>query len=118
MIALIQTASDVKEILSIESVSVFGLMLLIIAYLAYQLEKVKNSAPDTKGIYEGQITDLKKEKEDLKKENDELDKMITQIIAEHKQDLREGSKDLVALVNKYHVFVEQLNSINSIRHGR
>ncbi len=84
---LFQSVSDAKEILTIESVSVIGLMLFFMIYLIWQNHL-------------------------LKKENDGKDEKITEIIREHQKDLKEGNKDVVALVTKYHVFVEQLSSLS------
>lgn len=86
--ALFQSASDVKEIVTIESVSAIGVLLLFLTYLIWQNHL-------------------------LKKENELKDAKITEIIQEHKKDLREGSKDIVELVNKYHTFVEQLSRLRN-----
>lgn len=82
----LQSADDVKTLLSIESVSVVGLMILFIAYLMWQNHL-------------------------LKKDNQTKDSKITQIIQEHQKDLKDGNKDAIDLINKYHSFVEQLSSI-------
>lgn len=88
MIALFQTVSDAKEILTIESVSVVGLMLFFMVYLIWQNHL-------------------------LKKDITERDAKISEIIAEHRSDLKDGSKDIVTLLNKYHTFVEQLTSLRN-----
>ena len=88
MIALFQTVSDAKEILTIESVSVIGLMLFFMVYLIWQNHL-------------------------LKKELTEKDTQISAIIAEHRADLKDGNKDIITLVAKYHTFVEQLKSLHN-----
>lgn len=90
MIALIQTAGDVKDILSIESVSVLGLMLLIICYLAWQLEGYK-------------------------KKNTDLNDKIYDLLKEHQADLKDGNKDSVAMVSRYETLIQQLNVLH---HGK
>lgn len=102
--ALIQTASDVTKILSIEEVSVVGLLLLIIVYLAWQLEKTKKKTDSTEVE-----KILKLQIEGLQSKNSELDKKIEEIVKEHIKDLKEGNKDLVHLATRYHTFVEQLD---------
>lgn len=84
---LLQTAADVKDILSIQSVSVIGLMIFFMVYLIWQ-----NSL--------------------LKKDIISRDNKISDIVAEHQKDLKEGNKDIITLVNKYHQFVEQLNNMS------
>jgi len=93
MIALLflQTASDVKSLLSIESVSVIGLMIFFMIYLIWQNQLIK--------------------KEVIAKEA-----KIFAIVQEHRKDLQEGNKDMLTLVNKYHQFVEQLSSLNNNRY--
>jgi hypothetical protein len=93
MIALffLQTATDVKDILSIQSVSVIGLMIFFMVYLIWQ-----NSL--------------------LKKDIIARDDKIAGIVAEHTKDLKEGNKDMITLVNKYHQFVEQLNIMSRGHH--
>lgn len=91
MIALFQTASDVKEIVTIESVSAIGVLLLFITYLIWQNHL-------------------------LKKDSEAKDAKITEIIAEHKADLKDGNKDIITLVAKYHTFVEQLSSLRRDSH--
>ncbi len=88
MIPLFQTVADAKEILTIESVSVIGLMLFFMVYL----------------IWQNQL---------LKKELSDKDTQISAIIAEHRADLKDGNKDIITLVAKYHTFVEQLNSLRN-----
>lgn len=90
MIALFQTVADAKEILTIESVSVIGLLLFMI-YLIWQNHL-------------------------LKKDGKEKDSQIAAIIAEHRADLKDGNKDIITLVAKYHTFVEQLSSIRNAHH--
>lgn len=85
-ILFLQSATDVKDLLSIESVSAIGVMVLFIAYLMWQNHL-------------------------LKKDNQTKDTKITQIIQEHQKDLKDGNKDAIDLINKYHSFVEQLSSI-------
>lgn len=92
MLALyFQSVSDAKEILTIESVSVIGLMLFFMIYLIWQNHILKN-------------------------ENNSKDDKISEIIKEHQKDLKEGSKDMVELVSKYHVFVQQLSNLSNERH--
>lgn len=88
MIALFQSVTDAKEILTIESVSVIGLMLFFICYLIWQNHL-------------------------LKRELTEKDTQISAIIAEHKADLKDGNKDIITMVTKYHLFVEQLTSLRN-----
>jgi hypothetical protein len=83
----LQTAADVKDLLSIQSVSVIGLMIFFMVYLIWQ-----NSI--------------------LKKNIISRDDKIAEIVAEHTKDLKEGNKDIITLVNKYHQFVEQLNNMS------
>jgi hypothetical protein len=90
MIALFQTASDVKEIVTIESVSAIGVLLLFLTYLIWQNHL-------------------------LKKDIILRDNKISEIVAEHQKDLKEGNKDIITLVNKYHTFVEQLNNMTNGR---
>ena len=49
----------------------------------------------------------------LKKELSDKDTQISAIIAEHRADLKDGNKDIITLVAKYHTFVEQLNSLRN-----
>lgn len=88
MIALFQTASDVKEIVTIESVSAIGVLLLFITYLIWQNHLLKNKI---------EATEVK----------------IDLIVKEHMEDVRNGNKDVMALVEKYHLFVEQLKNFSS-----
>ena len=88
MIPLFQTVADAKEILTIESVSVIGLMLFFMIYLIWQNHL-------------------------LKKDGKEKDSQIAAIIAEHRADLKDGNKDIITLVAKYHTFVEQLSSFRN-----
>lgn len=89
-IALFQTASDVKEIVTIESVSAIGVLLLFVAYLLWQNHL-------------------------LKKDITGLNQKVSEIIRDHQKDLREGNKDLITMVSKYHTFVEQLKSWGNAR---
>ncbi len=93
MIALFQNVSDAKEILTIESVSVIGLMIFFMIYLIWQNHLLKN---------------------EIKAKDDK----ITEIVKEHQKDLRDGGKDMVTLVSQYHTFVEQLSRLrhNDNRH--
>lgn len=85
-LSLIQSVTDAKEILTIESVSVIGLLLFFMAYLIWQNHLLKN---------------------DLTAK----DEKITLMIKEHTETIKEGNKDVLALVNKYHTFVEQLRAM-------
>ena len=87
MIPLFQSLGDAAKLLTIESVSVIGLLLFFMGYL----------------IWQNHI---------LKQESQGKDQKITEIIREHQKDLREGTKDAIVLVNKYHTFVEQLSSLS------
>jgi len=89
---ILQTAADVKDILSIQSVSVIGLMIFFMVYLIWQNQLIK--------------------KEVIAKEA-----KIFAIVQEHKKDLQEGNKDMLTLVNKYHQFVEQLSNLNNNRYN-
>lgn len=91
MIVLFQSVSDVKEIITIESVSAIGLLLFFMVYLVWQNHL-------------------------LKKDIDAKEVKISKIVQEHTQDIRNGNKDVIALVEKYHTFVEQLRTLNN--HGR
>lgn len=93
MFFLFQSFSDAAKLLSIESVSVVGLMLFAIAYFIWQ-----NSL--------------------LKKDLKEKEAKIDQIIAEHYKDLKDNTKDAVAMANRYHTFVEQLSTLTRHGHGR
>ncbi len=88
MIALFQTASDVKEIVTIESVSAIGVLLLFLTYLIWQNHL-------------------------LKKNIDSKDEKITNMINEHTQTIKNGNKDILELVSKYHTFVEQLREVRN-----
>lgn len=90
-LALVQSVADAKEILTIESVSVIGLMLFFMVYLIWQNHL-------------------------LKKDLSVKDEKIQVMINEHTQTIKEGNKDVLALVNKYHTFVEQLRAM--IGHGK
>lgn len=92
-ISLFQTASDVKDIVTIESVSAIGVMLLFITYLIWQNHILK--------------TDVK-----------DLNKKITEIVQEHKEDLKTGNKDAIQMIARYHTFVEQLSRIKNERDYR
>lgn len=91
MIVLFQSVSDVKEIITIESVSAIGLLLFFMVYLIWQNHL-------------------------LKKDLDAKEDKIAKIVQEHTQDIRNGNKDLIAQLEKYHTFVEQLRTIGT--HGR
>ena len=92
LVPLLQTATDVKEIVTIESVSAIGVLLLFLTYLLWQNHL-------------------------LKKDITLRDDKISSIVAEHQKDLREGNKDIITLVNKYHLFVQQLSAMsNNDRH--
>lgn len=91
MIPLFQTASDVKEIVTIESVSAIGVLVLFITYLIWQNHL-------------------------LKKDAQAKDSKIAEIIQEHQKDLKEGNKDMLTMVAKYHTFVEQLSSFRRDAH--
>ncbi len=93
MIALFQVASDVKEIVTIESVSAIGVLLLFITYLIWQNHLLKSDVKDLNG-------------------------KITEIITEHKEDLKNGNKDIISMIAKYHTFVEQLSSLRNERNYR
>ncbi len=73
MMALFQAASDIKEIVTIESVSAIGVLLLFLAYLIWQNHLLKKDVKD-------------------------LNDKIAEIITEHKEDLRNGNKDSVSMV--------------------
>jgi len=88
LLPLLQVAGDVKEIVTIESVSAIGVLLLFITYLIWQNHLLKK---------------------DIIKRDDK----ISGIVAEHQKDLKEGNKDIITLVNKYHVFVQQLSAISN-----
>lgn len=93
MFFLFQTASDVKEIITIESVSAIGVLILFITYIIWQNHL-------------------------LKKEIIKRDDKISGIVSEHQKDLKEGNKDMIGLVNKYHQFVQQLSSMSNDRYRR
>ncbi len=93
MIALFQTATDIKDIVTIESVSAIGVLLLFTAYLIWQNHLLKS---DVKG----------------------LNGKITEIITEHKEDLKNGNKDIISMIAKYHTFVEQLTSLRNEQNYR
>ena len=79
MFFLFQSFSDAVKLLTVENVSVFGLLLFFIGYLIWQNQVLKNK--------------------------------VSEIVNEHKKDLKENNKDMVEMVNKYHTFVEQLSSL-------
>lgn len=93
MILLFQSVSDVKEIITIESVSAIGLLLFFMVYLIWQNHL-------------------------LKKDLVAKDFKIDGIVKEHQQDLKEGTKDAVTMLSKYNNFVQQLSSLNTHRHER
>lgn len=87
VIPLFQTASDAVQLLSIREVTAIG---LLIAFGAYQ-------------VWQNKIL-----KDDLKAKDEKID----EIIKEHRQDIRDSTKDAVEMVNRYHTFVEQLSSLS------
>lgn len=91
MIALFQTASDFKDIVTIESVSAIGVLLLFTAYLIWQNHLLKK---DILGL------------------NDK----VSEIISEHKKDLKDGTKDAITMLEKYQTFVEQLSLLRRDHH--
>lgn len=93
LLPLFQTAGDVKELITIESVSAIGVLILFISYIIWQNHL-------------------------LKKEIIKRDDKISDIVAEHQKDLKEGNKDIIVLVNKYHQFVQQLSSMSNDRYRR
>ncbi len=99
---LFQSFSDATNLLSIENVSVLGLLL---AFCAYQVWQNKLSKDD----FKIQVERLEAE---IKLKDDKID----QIIEEHRKDLKDSSKDAVEMVNRYHIFVEQLGTLT--RNGR
>jgi cell division protein FtsB len=88
LLPLLQIAGDVKDIVTIKTVSAVGVLLLFITYLMWQNHL-------------------------LKKDIVARDKKIGKIVAEHTQDLKDGTKDMITLVNKYHQFVQQLSSFGN-----
>jgi hypothetical protein len=93
-IPLFQSASDAVQLLSIESVSVIGLLL---AFLGYQ-------------IWQNQL---------LKKEILSKEDKIHAIITEYNKDRKDGTKDMIELINRYHTFVDQLQTLfNGRERGR
>jgi len=93
LLPFLQTATDVKELITIKTVSAIGVMILFIAYLIWQNWM-------------------------LKKDITLRDDKISSIVAEHQKDLREGNKDIIDLVNKYHIFVQQLSTMSNDRYRR
>ncbi len=93
VLPILQTATDVKELITIKTVSAIGVMILFIAYLIWQNWM-------------------------LKKDITLRDNKISSIVAEHQKDLREGNKDIIDLVNKYHIFVQQLSTMSNDRYRR
>ena len=87
----LQTAADAIKLLSVESVSVIGLLLCFCGYQVWQNHL-------------------------LKQENKAKDEKIDQIVSEHRNDLKDNTKDAVAMLNRYHTFVEQLSALT--RHGK
>lgn len=83
--------SDGLNILSVQSVTITGVLLAFIGYLIWQ-----NTL--------------------LKRDITAKDEKITQIISEHTKDIKEGNKDMLQMVSKYHTFVEQLSNLTN--HGR
>ena len=90
-LALFQSFGEVTNLLSYQNVTVVGLLL---AFCGFQ-------------IWQNSL---------LKQELKEKEAKIDQIIEEHNKDLKDNTKDAVAMVNRYHTFVEQLSSLT--RHGR
>lgn len=88
----LQTASDAVQLLSIESVSVIGLLVCFGVFQVWQNHLLK---------------------EELKGK----DEKIEAIVKEHHQDLKEGTKDAVTMINKYNTFVQQLTTILPKNHG-
>lgn len=84
--------------LSVQNVTVVGLLLAFAAYQVWQNSLLK--------------ADLKSKDADIKLKDDKID----QIIEEHRKDLKDSNKDAVEMVNRYHLFVEQLGTLT--RHGR
>lgn len=60
MLFFIQTANDVKDILSIESVSVMGLLLVICFYMVWDKNKLQKTYKDLLDIYNKEQADNKK----------------------------------------------------------
>ena len=87
----LQTASDAVQLLSIESVSVLGLLVCFGVYQVWQNHLLK---------------------EELKTKDEKID----HIVEEHRKDLKDTTKDAVAMTNRYHTFVEQLSTLT--RHGK
>jgi hypothetical protein len=85
------SAGEATQILTIEKISVLGLLLAVILYLIW-----KNIS--------------------LEKEIKTKDDKIDTIIKEHRQDIKDSTKDAVQMVNRYHIFVEQLSSLTRGKH--
>ncbi|MDT0643685.1 hypothetical protein RM553_12655 [Zunongwangia sp. F363] len=82
--------SEATGILSIEKITVLGILTAIIIYLIWQTWQLKKELKDER-------------------------QKIGQLVDEHKQDLKEDKKDTVEMVNRYHSLVLQLSAVNNGR---
>lgn len=78
---LLQTANDIVSILSIESVSIFGVLILIIIYLLWEKTQIAKKHD--------------KEKDDLKSEVDKARDKI-------ENEYQKSNADIKIIIEKYH----------------
>ena len=101
MVILLQRTKEVVDILTIENITVFGIMCVVIGFLIYEKER----------------TEKKNEAERVR-----LREVIKQAQQELREEFKETNADLKAITEKYHIFTVQvfeklksiLNNKNSV----
>lgn len=87
MVALFQNIREMTDVLTIENVTVFGIMIAIIIFLIYERNKI----------------DLRHEKE-----KDRLQSIIKDAQSELRSEFKETNLDLKQIAEKYHIFTVQV----------
>ena len=101
VILFLQKAPDVIDVLSIENITVFGIMCVVIGFLIYEKER----------------TERRNELERIR-----LREVIKAAQQELREEFKETNADLKAITEKYHIFTVQvfeklksiLNNKNSV----
>ena len=92
-LTLMQSQEAIQSLLNLKDVTVMGIFAVVIVLLIYDRNKLQK---------------------DLKEKDDK----IYQVIKEHQNDLKESSKDIQAMSDKWSTIFSQLKDIIKTTHGR
>mgnify|MGYP003626067107 CR=1 FL=1 len=98
VIIIFQKVKEVADILTIENITVFGIMCVIIGFLIYEKERTEKR---------------------VKEEHEQLKEAIKTAQKELRSEFKETNADLKIITEKYHIFTVQVfEKLKSIINAR